>query len=292
MTHGSNPTATGEVRLNSSGKTFSSRRYGVRIDYPRDWILRRTFKRSYLASGGWKAYTGPDSPSGRPLVALILPGSNDITAAELRIGVSRRPDALRTCTDLPVAARPGTQGQTIISGVTFTTFEAGDAAMSHYLTTRSYRAVHQATCYAMDVLVFGASPEVYDPPVAPPFTKAQAFAHLIPVARNLRFIAGSSPAATVAPIISPSTYKGLLPCADCPGIVYQLNLLPDHRYHMRLNYQDRAARFDEYGGWRTAPRNRYYRKKVHILRHSNGLCSTAAAGCAYSAAPGSPFASG
>lgn len=151
-----------------------------------------------------------------------------------------------------MAARPGTQGQTIISGVTFTTFKAGDAAMSHYLTTRSYRAVHQATCYAMDVLVFGANPEVYDPPVAPPFTKAQAFAHLIPVARNLWFIAGSSPAATVAPIISPSTYKGLLPCADCPGIVYQLNLLPDHRSHMRLNYQDRAARFDEYGSWRLA----------------------------------------
>ncbi|HET8701746.1 MAG TPA: copper resistance protein NlpE, partial [Nitrococcus sp.] len=139
---------------------------------------------------------------------------------------------------------------TVISGVTFTTFEAGDAAMSHYLTTRSYRAVHQATCYAIDVLVFGTNPQVYDPPATPPFTKAQAFARLLPVARNLQFIAGPSPVAAAAPIAPHSTYKGLLPCADCPGIIYQLNLLPNHRYHLRLNYQDRAARFDEYGRWR------------------------------------------
>lgn len=186
------------------------------------------------------------------MVALVLPGSNQVTAAELRIGVSRQPDALRTCIDLPAALRPGTQGQTIISGVTFTTFEAGDAAMSHYLTTRSYRAVHHTTCYAMDVLVFGTNPEVYDPPATPPFTKAQAFARLIPVARNLQFIAGPTPVAAATPIALSSTYKGLLPCADCPGIIYQLNLLPDHRYHMRLDYQDRDARFDEYGRWHLA----------------------------------------
>ncbi|HET8700901.1 MAG TPA: hypothetical protein VFL97_04450, partial [Nitrococcus sp.] len=113
VARGSNSTGAGETRSNGSDKTFISSRYGVRIDYPGDLILRLTFKRSYLANGGWKAYLWPDSPPGRPLVALVLPGSNQVTAAELRIGVSRQPDALQTCTDLPAAARPGTRGQTV-----------------------------------------------------------------------------------------------------------------------------------------------------------------------------------
>src|SRR5699024_7774049 len=104
-----------------ASKTFTSTRYGVRIDYPANLKLRRTFKRSYLQNGGWKTYLGPNSPPGKPLVALVLPGSNLITAGELRIGASRNSDAVRTCTNLPAAALPDTKGQSIISGVTFTT---------------------------------------------------------------------------------------------------------------------------------------------------------------------------
>lgn len=232
-----------------TSKTFTSTRYGVRIDYPANLKLRRTFKHSYLQNGGWKTYLGPNSPPGKPLVALFLPGSNSITAGELRIGASRNPDAVRTCTDLPAAAQPDTKGQTIISGVTFTTFKARDAGMSHYLITRSYRAVHRGICYAMDVLVFGTNPEVYEPPAIPPFTKGQVFARLIPVARKLRFIDELGHAVASSPIAPPVTYQGLLPCADCPGIVYQLNLLADHQYHLRLDYQDRHAQFNENGRW-------------------------------------------
>ncbi|MDN5869459.1 MAG: copper resistance protein NlpE [Nitrococcus sp.] len=93
---------------------------------------------------------------------------------------------------------------------------------------------------------------VYDPPATPPFTTAQAFARLAPVARNLQFIAAPSPETAATPIAPPSTYQGLLPCADCPGIDYHLNLLPDHSYHMRLDYQGRDASFNEYGRWRLA----------------------------------------
>lgn len=103
--------------------------------------------------------------------------------------------------------------------------------------------------YAMDVLVFGTHPEVYNPPAIPPFTKKQAFARLLPVARHLQFIAKPIHTAP-SPIALPATYSGQLPCADCPGIVYQLNLLVYHRYHLRLNYQDRHAQFDEQGCWR------------------------------------------
>jgi hypothetical protein len=184
-----------------------------------------------------------DTPPGHAVVALIMPGSNHITDGELRIGVSRDPRALDTCDELPSAGRPKTRKQVMISGVPFTSFKAADAGMSHYLIVRSFRAVHRGTCYAIDVLVFGTNPMVYDPPATPPFSKQAVFAQLLPVVRHLQFI---DSAGAIAP---PVTYKGLLPCADCPGIEYQLNLLANHRYRLRLNYRDRDAHFDIGGYW-------------------------------------------
>lgn len=229
-------------------KTFTSARYGIRITYPADLELRRTFKRSYLASGNWKTYAGPDAPQGEPVVALVLPGSNSVTAGELRIGASRQPDAVQSCTQPSAAMVRGSKGEVTIYGVPFTTFKARDAAMSHYLVVHSFRGVHDETCYAVDVLVFGTNPQVYDPPATPPFTREQAFARLLPVVDNLQFtVRSSAPAPSVA---IPATYQGLLPCADCPGIEYQLNLLADHRYVLRMVYRDRNAHFEQRGHWR------------------------------------------
>jgi hypothetical protein len=83
----------------------------------------------------------------------------------------------------------------------------------------------------------------------PPFTKVQVLARLIPVAQNLQLIAEPKQAVVPSPIALPATYKGLLPCADCPGIVYQLNLLVNRQYYLRLDYQDRDAQFNEHGCW-------------------------------------------
>ena len=47
----------------------------------------------------------------------------------------------------------------------------------------------------------------------------------------------------------PATFIGVLPCADCPGIRYQLNLLPNHAFVSRMIYEERAGRFDERGRW-------------------------------------------
>jgi uncharacterized lipoprotein NlpE involved in copper resistance len=95
----------------------------------------------------------------------------------------------------------------------------------------------------MDILVVGTNPQVYDPPKTPPFSKKKVFARLKPVARRLQFTARNP----LAPV--PATYEGLLPCADCPGIEYRLNLLSGHRYKLRLDYQDRDAVFDQSGRW-------------------------------------------
>lgn len=57
-----------------------------------------------------------------------------------------------------------------------------------------------------------------------------------------------------APTISglPASFMGTLPCADCPGIRYQVDLLPDHRFVSRMTYQERNTHFDDRGSWQLA----------------------------------------
>jgi copper homeostasis protein (lipoprotein) len=47
----------------------------------------------------------------------------------------------------------------------------------------------------------------------------------------------------------PATFVGNLPCADCPGIRYQLNLFPDHTFVSRMSYEERNNSYDERGRW-------------------------------------------
>lgn len=50
----------------------------------------------------------------------------------------------------------------------------------------------------------------------------------------------------------PASFMGTLPCADCPGIRYQVDLLPDHRFVSRMTYEERNTRFDDRGRWQLA----------------------------------------
>lgn len=176
----------------SDTRIWTNARYNIRIRYPKRFELHRTFHETYQLDAAWKTFTGPDSPPGQPIVALMLPESNRVTTGAIRVGASRDKAALRTCTDLPFAARPDSVGQTLIDGVAFTTYRAGGAGMSHYLTVHSYRAIHNGTCYAIDVLVYGTNPNVYAPPRTPPFSHAQAYARLTPVVMGLQFTSAST----------------------------------------------------------------------------------------------------
>lgn len=51
----------------------------------------------------------------------------------------------------------------------------------------------------------------------------------------------------------PGTFTGTLPCADCPGIDFQLDLWPDQVYHLRRTYQDRGRVEDVIGRWAAIP---------------------------------------
>lgn len=122
------------------------------------------------------------------MLALTMPGSDKITDAEIRIGASRDARDLHDCTTPPSAVRPGSVETRTIGGAGFTTFEAADAAMSHHLEVHAYRTVRNGACYAIDLLVFGVNPAVYDPPATPPFSDAHAFAAMRGVLQSLRFV--------------------------------------------------------------------------------------------------------
>jgi copper homeostasis protein (lipoprotein) len=56
----------------------------------------------------------------------------------------------------------------------------------------------------------------------------------------------------------PATFAGLLPCADCPGIDYQLELRADHSFFLRQSYRGRGEgkAFDDIGRWSLSADNR------------------------------------
>jgi len=175
-------------------KVFASDAWGFRIDVPPGWTVRRDFHSSYLANGTWKAFAAPDS-HGNPVVSLTMAGSSHVTDAEIRIGASRAASEVQRCTKPPSAVRPDSIATERIDGIRFTTFEAADAAMSHHLDVHAYRTVRNGACYAIDLLVFGVNPEIYDPPATPPFSDARAFDKMRAVIRSLRFVEPNNQAA-------------------------------------------------------------------------------------------------
>ncbi|HEY3521947.1 MAG TPA: hypothetical protein VGK80_13035 [Rhodanobacteraceae bacterium] len=160
--------------------------WGFRIDAPPGWTIHRDFAHGYLANDSWKTYATPGS-HGTAIVSFTLPGSDEITSAEIRIGASRDANEIAQCTAAPESLRSGSVHRERIGGEEFTAFDAADAAMSHHLYVRGHRIVHAGTCYAIDLLVYGTNPQVYDPPPKPPFSGKQAFARMMPVLRTFRF---------------------------------------------------------------------------------------------------------
>ncbi len=72
--------------------------------------------------------------------------------------------------------------------------------------------------------------------------------------------------AVAAPQELPASYSGLLPCADCEGIRYQLDLRPDQVYFSRMTYVGKPEpnTFDEVGRWSLSD------EAVLTLQHGGG----------------------
>jgi copper homeostasis protein (lipoprotein) len=60
-------------------------------------------------------------------------------------------------------------------------------------------------------------------------------------------------AGPATPLDLPATFTGSLPCADCPGIDWHLDLWPDGRFHLLRRYRERQATDTMLGRWRFAP---------------------------------------
>lgn len=161
--------------------------YGIALSYPAQQWDRGKGGKDYFGEDGWRLGAGPDAP-GAELLVLRLKGSNEIRTGELRLGASRDPAALATCTEPDPWARRGSIGEARLDGVTFTTFQGGDAAMNHYRKVHAYRAVHDGVCYAIDLLVQGSNGQVYDPPRQAPFNESRAFSDLHALVEGARFI--------------------------------------------------------------------------------------------------------
>lgn len=161
--------------------------HGFAIAVPPGMHARRDFQRRYLANGAWKSFAR-EVDHGEPVLALVLDGSNAITAAELRIGMGNDATARAHCLDVPASGVPPRVSHVTVAGVPFTRFQAADAAMSHYLDVEAYRAVHDGRCYAIDLLVTGTRPEVYDPPATPPFGQEAARQRLRGALAGFRFL--------------------------------------------------------------------------------------------------------
>ncbi|KRG68281.1 hypothetical protein [Pseudoxanthomonas dokdonensis] len=132
----------------------------------------------------WKA--DADAP-GQLLAMLVLDDSNAVTAAAMRLGSSNDPQALAHCLQAPSAARAGDGDEVRIDGQPFRHFSAADAAMSHYRTMEAYRAVRNGYCVAIDLIVQGVRPDVYDPPRTAPFTADVASSRLQQALQAVRF---------------------------------------------------------------------------------------------------------
>jgi len=66
---------------------------------------------------------------------------------------------------------------------------------------------------------------------------------------------GGTPPTTVdsAGLKLPATFRGTLPCADCEGIRYHLDLWPDGVFHLRQNYLGTSVVADDRGRWHQDP---------------------------------------
>jgi copper homeostasis protein (lipoprotein) len=62
----------------------------------------------------------------------------------------------------------------------------------------------------------------------------------------------STPAASIEPL--PARYSGVLPCADCAGIRYEVDLRPANVYFLRMTYLDATPErsYDDIGAWSVA----------------------------------------
>lgn len=174
------------VTTPSNSETYTNNDYNFSVLYDKSLIATTTFNLNYLALGNWSLTSQTEKNTGLNLVSIMIPGSNEITSGELRIGISADVNDLKNCLIIPQNAT--SSYDIAINSNNFKYYELNDAATSHYLNAKIYHTIHENKCYALEAIVFRTNPLVYDPPKTEPFTVDYAFAQLIPIINSFKFI--------------------------------------------------------------------------------------------------------
>ena len=76
---------------------------------------------------------------------------------------------------------------------------------------------------------------------------------ILPVRLSLLFVLSFFSALSSAQDFAkslPATFDGKLPCADCPGTMWTLKLLPDQSFRLNVEYLEREGKREESGRWK------------------------------------------
>ena len=143
------------------GAVFRSKEWGLSVRYPAGLTASTTFKPNAFDRGAWRVSYAAGVGPGTPLVAIALPdlhaedaGGTSVAMAELRIGASRDPAVLATCLTYGVHSGDDVEQTTRgISGIVFTEIpDNGDGHAGQRIASDDLRAVHDGTCWAIDLV--------------------------------------------------------------------------------------------------------------------------------------------
>ncbi len=88
--------------------------------------------------------------------------------------------------------------------------------------------------------------------------RADAAAALVALALAHAALAAPKPSGPAHGLKLPASFTGVLPCADCAGVRWQLDLWPDAVYALHREWSGRDVARDEIGTWRyDAPRKAF-----------------------------------
>lgn len=122
----------GTISVGGIGMMYANMQYGFRISFP------DTFEATTTVNNG------------TPVIAFSKKGSNNISLAEVKIGISTTSTDVATCTQFEDGAIAST---TVIHGTPFVFFEKKDVTMTYFSDVKSYRVVHENTCFAIDSII-------------------------------------------------------------------------------------------------------------------------------------------
>ena len=162
---------------------YIDQQYGFQIIYPATLSATSTFSSSYLLPNSWNV--NAKETAGDQIVDIIYPESNEVLSAEIRIGGSAEPAGVGSCFSFDKNFATSTL---MINGIRFVRSISSDAAMSHFSNITSFRTLHNGACIAIDEVIYGTNPDVYDPPRSLPFDKILSGAILDNVVASFTFI--------------------------------------------------------------------------------------------------------